>query len=91
MDNDGATKLIMGIVLYAALDLVRANKNIAKGQRIVKLNGTKKDSYILRDDCLRFFRGAWFEQLCDLDGEVIINEIEKNGRMMGMVILPERW
>lgn len=33
--------------------------------------------YRMKKDCEEFFQGQWFEMLCDLDGERIMQEIQK--------------
>lgn len=33
----------------------------------------------IKVDCERFFRGSWFRCLCDIDGEIVMQAVKKNG------------
>lgn len=91
VNDSGATKLVTGIILFAATDLARANKILENGKQKKRINGNMYKLEEMRQECLDFFRSPWFQAICDLDGEMIIKEIEKNGRKTGMSILPDRW
>ena len=57
--------------------IVQAAKDYAKALRRLKKFPHDKDTQYVKQDCERFFRSDWFEVLTDLDGEVLIQRMNK--------------
>ena len=67
MDERGCQHLIEGIVERAADDY----RNARMRERLTNHKS------LVAEECARFFRSAWFEMLTGLDGEVVIEQLEK--------------
>lgn len=57
--------------------IVQAAKDYAKALRRLKKFPHDKDAAYTKRDCERFFRSGWFEVLTDLDGEVLMEKLQR--------------
>ena len=57
--------------------MMRAVKDYRRALRILRVNPEHKLSRSRKRDVETFFRSQWFCDLCDLDGEMLINRIRK--------------
>ncbi len=64
--------LANGIIIQAAKDYRRALKYIKKHPKGSKVHENERT---IRD-CERFFCGRWIEELTDVDGKMIMNQIK---------------
>lgn len=58
------------IILQAVKDYRKARKTLRKNKRNQKAKW-------LKEDCEQFFTGAWFEELTDINGTVILNKLNE--------------
>ncbi len=68
MNNKSVENLSNAIILSAVADYRRARKHH-------RVDG-KEPSWVIRD-CERFFLSEWFKQLTDINGEWLLNELNK--------------
>lgn len=70
------TPLRLAIVTLAISDYKAALKTLKKfmGRRIDGMSSAE----IVKDDVESFLRGAWYEMLCDIEGETIIELSQKS-------------
>ena len=68
--NDGYENLANAIVLQAVKDWRKAVKTLKKRPRY---EAAKQ----MRDECERFFRSEWFEELTSVDGSVILRKLKQ--------------
>ena len=68
--KDGYEELANAIVLQAVKDWRKAVKTLKKRPRYE----TAKQ---MRDECERFFRSEWFEELTSVDGSVILRKLKQ--------------
>ena len=68
--KDGYEELANAIVLQAVKDWRKAVKTLKKRPRY---EAAKQ----MRDDCERFFRSEWFEELTSVDGSVILRKLKQ--------------
>jgi len=68
--NDGYEELANAIVLQAVKDWRKAVKTLKKRPRY---EAAKQ----MRDECERFFRSEWFEELTSVDGSVILRKLKQ--------------
>lgn len=68
--NDGYENLANAIVLQAVKDWRMAVRTLKKRPRY---EAAKQ----MRDECERFFRSEWFEELTDVDGSVILRKLKQ--------------
>ena len=68
--TDAYENLANAIVLQAVKDWRKAVKTLKKRPRY---EAAKQ----MRDDCERFFRSDWFEELTSVDGSVILRKLKQ--------------
>lgn len=68
--KDGYEELANAIVLQAVKDWRKAVKTLKKRPRY---EAAKQ----MRDECERFFRSEWFEELTSVDGSVILRKLKQ--------------
>ena len=68
--KDGYEELANAIVLQAVKDWRKAVKTLKKRHRY---EAAKQ----MRDECERFFRSEWFEELTSVDGSVILRKLKQ--------------
>ncbi len=68
--TDAYEDLANAIVLQAVKDWRKAVKTLKKRPRY---EAAKQ----MRDDCERFFRSDWFEELTSVDGSVILRKLKQ--------------
>ena len=68
--TDAYENLANAIVLQAVKDWRKAVKTLKKRPRY---ETTKQ----MRDECERFFRSEWFEELTSVDGSVILRKLKQ--------------
>lgn len=68
--TDAYEDLANAIVLQAVKDWRKAVKTLKKRPRY---EAAKQ----MRDDCERFFRSDWFEELTNVDGSVILRKLKQ--------------
>ena len=68
--TDAYEDLANAIVLQAVKDWRKAVKTLKKRPRY---EAAKQ----MKEDCERFFRSEWFEELTSVDGNVILRKLEK--------------
>ena len=68
--TDAYEDLANAIVLQAVKDWRKAVKTLKKRPRY---DAAKQ----MRDDCERFFRSDWFEELTSVDGSVILRKLKQ--------------
>ena len=72
-------ELAAAIVKQAVVDYKKASRQLSKLPPAVT-DGQKKQRLTLEQqiaECKRFFRSGWFTQLSDLDGEYLIEILDK--------------
>ena len=68
--NDGYEELANAIVMQAVKDWRKAVRTLKKRPRY---EAAKQ----MRDECERFFRSEWFEELTSVDGSVILRKLKQ--------------
>ena len=68
--TDGYSELANAIVMQAVKDWRDSVRKLKKRPRY---DPAKQ----MRDECERFFRSEWFEQLTDVDGRVILRKLKQ--------------
>ena len=68
--NDAYENLANAIVLQAVKDWRKAVKTLKKRPRY-------EAAIQMRDECERFFRSEWFEELTSVDGSVILRKLKQ--------------
>ncbi len=68
--KDGYEELANAIVMQAVKDWRKAVKTLKKRPRY---EAAKQ----MRDECERFFRSEWFEELTSVDGSVILRKLKQ--------------
>lgn len=71
--SDPYEELANAIVLQAVKDYRDAVKKLSRGRKNDAAQQTK-------DECLRFFRSAWFAQLTEVDPEFLIRKLDEEVR-----------
>lgn len=62
--------LANAIILQAVKDYREANKKLSKGR-------TNHTAEALKNDCLRFFKSAWFGVLTEIDADMLIRKLDE--------------
>ena len=68
--KDGYEELANAIVLQAVKDWRKAVKTLKKKPR-------KESAKQMKEECERFFRSEWFEELTSVDGSVILRKLKQ--------------
>lgn len=61
--------------------IMQAVKDYRKALRMLRKDPEHEKSLFWKKDVERFFRSQWFEDLCDLDGEVLIEQLQKEAEL----------
>lgn len=72
-------ELAAGIVKQAVVDYKKASRQLSRLPPAVT-DGQKRHKLTLERqiaECKRFFRSGWFTQLCSLDGEALMDILDK--------------
>ena len=76
------TMLSKAIVQQAVKDYVSSIRNIKRYEGMETLTANQQDRYndciYMKMECECFFRSEWFKELCNLDGETIIKEVNEH-------------
>ena len=99
MNDFGVSRLATAVVLFAVSDLATAVRCIDKGRGDVTYANSPvymSTMYDLKDDCEKFFHGAWFETLCGIDGDLIIKAAKEKSKenkryWTDLRVCPEDW
>lgn len=75
--SDPYMQLANAVVIQAAKDYRDACRTLERGRRHYITESKRLASEKHRNDCLRFFRSAWFATLSDLDGEMLIRKLDE--------------
>lgn len=60
--------------------IMRAVKDYRDAVRFLPKNPTHPVALERKEDVETFFRSQWFKDLCDLDGEMLIERIQKEAK-----------
>ena len=75
INYDGAMNLCAAIVERAAKDYLKARKGLYLEH---PRNEERIERFIwIRDDILRFFRSRWFESICSLDPQWLVQKLDE--------------
>ncbi len=61
--------------------VIQAVKDYRKAMRRLRKDPKHEKSLFWKKYIERFFRSQWFEDLCDLDGEVLIEQLQKEAEL----------
>ena len=61
--------------------IMQAVKDYRKALRMLRKDPEHEKSLFWKKDVERFFQSQWFEDLCDLDGEVLIEQLQKEAEL----------
>ena len=57
--------------------IIQAADDYRTSLRRLKLNRMNREYLRMKEECERFFRSQWFEQLTNIDGKTIMMRIQK--------------
>lgn len=78
MTDEAMHLLRHAIVARACLDYDTAIRYMARPPEKQTERGIIKHEAMIAE-CERFFRGSWFQCLCELDGEAVMQAVRENG------------
>lgn len=78
MTDDALELFRFSIVARACLDYDTAVRYLKRAPEKQTETGVIKQEAI-KTECERFFRGSWFRCLCEIDGEIVMQAVKKNG------------
>lgn len=69
-----------GLMPFEALRnaiVIQAAKDYRKALAILKKKPNNNAQNQMKVSCEKFFRSAWYKSICNISGEMIMNEIQK--------------